>query len=229
MEKDLHEGHRNRVKERFLNDGLDSFADHQVLEFLLFYCYKRIDTNEIAHKMIKEFGSLHNLFEASAQEISKRCKVSLNVAVLVSLVPSLSKRYFLSKWDKKEIIDTSKKAGLFATALFTGMTIECFYLICLNNNRALIYSAKVFEGTITETPVYPREIVITALKHDAASVILAHNHPGGILSPSKSDIEATKKVISALETVNIEVIDHIIVAGDKYFSFFEKKTLPLWY
>lgn len=225
----LHAGHRERVRKRFLRAGLDGFEDHQVLELLLFYCYPMKDTNEIAHKLLREFGTLHNLFEADPLEIAKRCKVTENVAVLVAMVPSLARRYFTSKWEKRDLLDTSKKAGMFAISLFTGLTVECFYLICLNNQRRLIYAEKVFEGTIAETPVYPREIVGTALKHQAVSVILAHNHPGGVLSPSRSDIDATKKIVAALGTVGVEVVDHIIVAGDKYYSFSEKKTLPMWY
>lgn len=228
-DKNPHAGHRERVRNRFLRGGLDSFEDHQVLEMLLFYCYARKDTNEIAHSMLLEFGTLHNLFEADPLEIARRCGVSENVAVLVAMVPSLARRYFTSKWEKRDMLDSSKKAGMFAISLFTGLTVECFYLICLNNQRRLIYAAKVFEGTVAETPVYPREIVGTALKHQAVSVILAHNHPGGILSPSRSDVEATKKLVDALHTVGVEVVDHIIVAGDKYYSFSEKKTLPLWY
>ncbi len=228
-DKNIHKEHRQRVKKRFLREGLDSFEDHQVLEMLLFYTYSMRDTNEIAHRMINEYGTLHNLFEADTLDISKRCKVTENVAILVSMIPSLARRYFLGKWDKKDIFDSSLKAGNFSIALATGRKVESFFLICLNNKRGLIHAEKMFEGTIDETPVYPREIVETALKHQAASVILTHNHPSGILAPSRSDIEATKKIISALETINVEVIDHIIVAGDKYYSFSEKKTLPLWY
>jgi DNA repair protein RadC len=93
----MHEGHRKRVKDRFLSEGLDAFEDHQVLELLLFYCIPRRDTNELAHRMIKEFGSLAGLFEAEPKDISKRCGVSENTAILVSLVPSLARRYFKAR------------------------------------------------------------------------------------------------------------------------------------
>jgi DNA repair protein RadC len=229
MAENIHSGHRSRVRGRYMSEGLDGFADHQVLEFLLFYCYARKDTNELAHKMLDEFGSLSNLFESDPGEIAERCSVSENVAVLLSLVPSLSRRYFSDRWTGRKPLDTSKKAGEFACSLFAGKNLECFYVFCLDNKRALIHAAKVFEGTVNETTVYPREIVSTALKYKALAVILAHNHPSGILTPSRNDVEATKKLIKALETVNITVIDHIVAAGDKYFSFSEKRTLPLFY
>ena len=227
--KNFHKGHRERVKERFLRGGLDNFEDHQVLELLLFYCYPRRDTNEIAHKMLDEFGTLCTLMEADPLEIAQRCKVTKNVAVLVALTPFLAQRYFIGKWGKKEVIDSSKKAGLYATALFTGVTIECFYLICLNARQQLIYPAKISKGTLGEAPAYPRAVIGEALKHQASSVILAHNHPSGAATPSRSDIESTKRLIAALETIDVDVMDHIIVAGDQYFSFSERKTLPLWY
>jgi len=100
-----------------------------------------------------------------------------------------------------------------------------FYVLCLDSQNRVNYAALVHEGTINEAPVYPRLIVETALRHQANSVILAHNHPGGSLQPSKADIDVTKKIIAALEPISIKVMDHIIVAGDKYFSFAEKGLL----
>jgi DNA repair protein RadC len=222
MEKKLHEGHRQRVKMRFLTEGLDSFEDHQVLEMLLFFCIPIKDTNELAHKMIKEFGSLAGLFEADPKEICKRCEVNENTAILVSLIPSLSRRYFKGKWGARPVLNSSSKAGEYAVALFAGRTYEVFYLICLDAQNKVNYAALVHEGTINEAPVYPRLIVETALRHKANSVILAHNHPGGSVQPSDADIEVTKRIVIALEAIDINVVDHIIVAGDRYICFAEK-------
>lgn len=225
MEKKVHEGHRQRVKARFINEGLDAFEDHQILELLLFYCIPLKDTNELAHKMISEFGSLSGVFEAGPEDVSKRCGVSENTAVLVSLIPSLARRYFKGKWGEKPVLNSSSKAGEYAVSLFIGKTYEVFYVICLDNQNRVNYAALVHEGTINEAPVYPRIIVETALRHQAGNVILAHNHPGGSLSPSGADIEVTKKISAALEAISINVVDHIIVAGDRYTSFAEKGLL----
>lgn len=222
MDKNIHAGHRQRVKQRYLAEGLDAFEDHQVLEMLLFYCIPMKDTNELAHKMIKEFGSLAGLFEADPKDICKRCKVSENVAILISLIPPLARRYFKAKWGEKPILNSSLKAGEYAVSLFTGRTYEAFYLICLDAQNRVNYAALVHEGTINEAPVYPRLIVEAALRHQANSVILAHNHPGGSLHPSSADIEVTKKIKAALELIDIKVNDHIIVAGDRYISLMEK-------
>ena len=221
----MHKGHRKRVKDRYLSEGLDAFEDHQVLEMLLFYCVPRRDTNELAHRMIKEFGSLAGLFEAKPKDISKRCKVSENTAILVSLIPSLARRYFTAKCGDKTKLDTSSKAGNFAISLFVGRTHEVFFLICLVSQNRVIYAALVQEGTLTEAPVYPRLVVEAVLRHKAVNVILAHNHPGGSMQPSRADIEVTGRISKALEAISVKVVDHIIVAGDRYFSFKENGLL----
>lgn len=222
MEKKLHEGHRQRVKSRYLSEGLDAFEDHQVLEMLLFFCIPMKDTNELAHKMIREFGSLAGLFEADPKDICTRCQVSENTAILVSLIPSLARRYFKGKWGDKPVLNSSVKAGEYAISLFAGRIYENFFLICLDSQNRVNYAALVHEGTINEAAVYPRLIVETALRHQANSIILAHNHPGGSYQPSDEDIEVTKKIAAAVEAISIKVMDHIIVAGEKYYSFAEK-------
>ncbi len=222
MEKKLHEGHRQRVKTRYLTEGLDAFEDHQVLEMLLFFCIPMKDTNELAHKMLKEFGSLSGLFEADPKDICRRCGVSENTAILLTMIPSLARRYFKGKWGDKPVLNSSSKAGEYAVSLFAGRTYEAFFVICLDAQNRVNYSALVHEGTINEAPVYPRVIVEAALRHQANSVILAHNHPGGTLQPSSADLEITKRIVAALEAISINVTDHIVVAGDRYISFAEK-------
>jgi DNA repair protein RadC len=225
MNKKLHVGHRQRVKSRYLSEGLDGFQDHEVLEFLLFYCIPMKDTNELAHKMIRQFGTLADLFEADPKEISKKCKVSENTAILVSLITSLTRRYYKVKWGNKPVLNSSSIAGEYAISLFTGRVYEAFFVLCLNSQNKLNYADLVHEGTINEVPVYPRLCVETALRHKANSVILAHNHPGGSLHPSAADIEVTRKIKKAMEAIAINVIDHIIVAGDRYVSLAEKDLM----
>jgi len=222
MDKKLHQGHRQRVKARYMSEGLDAFEDHQVLEMLLFYCIPMRDTNELAHKMIREFGSLAGLFEADPRDICKRCGVSENTAILISAIPSLARRYFKSKWGKKPVLNSSTMAGEYAISLFAGRTYEAFFVICLDSQNGVNNAVLVHEGTINEAPVYPRIIVETALRHQANSIILAHNHPGGSLHPSREDMEITRRLVTALGAISIKVVDHIIVGGDKYMSFAER-------
>ena len=221
----MHEGHRKRLKMRFLKDGLDSFEPHQVLELLLFYSIPRKDTNELAHELLKKYGSLSGVFEADPKDLAQISGIGENTAYLLSLIPQLARRYSNDKWGDKPELNSSTKAGNFAVSLFGGRTYEVFYIICLDSQNRVNYSELVHEGTINEAPVYPRVLVEAAIRHKANSVILAHNHPGGTLNPSRADIEATRTICTALESISIKVVDHIIVCGEKYYSFAENGKL----
>ncbi len=227
MEEKLHEGHRDRLKQKFLNDE-KSLAEHELLELLLFYAIPRKDTNEKAIKMIRTFGSFSDLFDADAKQIATDCDVSLNVALLISLVSRISKKNEAKKQDKdkyKKKINTPQIAGKHAIELFRDAKYEQFYLICLNSQKWVNYSALVQEGTINEVAVYTRLIVELAIRHKAHSVILSHNHPGGSLTPSKEDLDITRAIEAALETINIVVNDHIIVADSQYVSLKEQNYI----
>ncbi|WKY48748.1 DNA repair protein RadC [Eubacteriaceae bacterium ES3] len=225
MEENLHAGHRQRVKNRVLNDGLSGFEEYQILEFLLFYSIPRKDTNEIAHKLIERFGTLANVFEASINDLCQVDGLTKNSALLLTMLPDLTKRYQISKIKDKPIISSSKSAGDYVMNLFTGKLYEVFYLLCLDSQNRVNYALLLHEGTINEAPVYPRNIVESALRHQAVSVILAHNHPGGSLKPSHEDINVTQRIKQALEHISIKVIDHIIVAEDRFYSFAENGVL----
>ena len=224
--KDIHAGHRERVKKRFRSEGLDAFEPHEALEMLLFYAYRRMDTNEKAHEMIREFGSISNLFEASTEEIIKRCDVSEKVAVLISMMLPVHKKYKLSRENQKKVIlKASKYAGEFATSLFLGETNECFYVILLDNKRSILHYELLSRGTLNQTFVYPRRIVELCIYHNAISIIIAHNHPSGILYPSDADLKLTRQINDALKHININLLDHFIVSGDNFYSFAEKGKL----
>jgi len=221
----IHEGHRERVREKYINNGdLDGFKEHEALEFLLYYCYPQKDTNKIAHKMIREFGGLSKLLEAAPREIAKRCNVTERVAILISLIPHLAKLYLLGKYDEKFVMSNSKLVGEYCVALFTNVHYERFYMVCLDTQRRLIRAESLQEGGLDAAAIYPRVVIEAALKNRAACVILAHNHPGGRLLPSRSDMEVTKKLKEALKTIDVELVDHIIVADGDYYSFIEKKV-----
>lgn len=217
-----HVNHRKRVKERFAREGLEHFQPHQILEMILFYSTPRGDTNVIAHDLLKKFGSLSNVLEANPIDLMTVEGIGENSASFLSMLPSITQRYFADKWGEKPVLDSSAKAGEYMVSLFIGYTYEIFYIICMDAQNKVNFSQIVQEGTINEAAIYPREIVDIVLRHQAHSVILAHNHPGGSLKPSTADIDVTHKIRKALEPISIQVIDHIIVAGSQYFSFAEK-------
>ncbi|MCL2287326.1 MAG: DNA repair protein RadC [Firmicutes bacterium] len=223
-ETNIHANHRQRMRKRYQEHGIDNFHDHEVLEILLYYCYPRCDTNEIAHKMLKEFKTLQHLFDANVETIMARLGCSENVAVLMSLMPAIAKRYLRSKWGSKVAINEPKTAGEYAIDLFVGEQVETFYVLCLDTQLRINRAAQIAKGTIDEVPVFTRELVRTVLDYHAANVILIHNHPGGSITPSHNDNALTTRVKDALKLINVPVIDHIIVAGDKYFSYAQRSS-----
>jgi len=221
----MHEGHRSRLKNRFLEEGLDSFEDHQILELLLFYAIPRKDINELAHSLINKYGSLSGVLEADPKDLAKTPGLGENSAILLALIPSLARNYLKDRWGTRPVLSSTANAGEYVLTLCAGRSYEVFYVICLDAQHNVIYPALVHEGTIDQAPVYPRVIVETALRHKAHSVILAHNHPGGSPAPSPQDIEVTKRIRIALEQISISVLDHIIAAGEQYVSCAEKGLL----
>ncbi len=214
----IHEGHRSRLRKRFIEEGLDNFQDHEIIEMLLSYAIPRKDTNPIAHELIKKYGSLSGLLEADQKELAKNKGVGEYSATLLTLIPSLARRYLNDKWGEKPVLKSTELAGEYLKNLFAGRTYEVFYVICLDAQNRVIYPALVHEGTINKAPVYSRIVVETAIRHKAHSIILSHNHPGGSLHPSKADVEVTKKISLALNAIDIPVLDHLIIASDQYIS-----------
>lgn len=220
--KPIHAGHRERMRERLKKNGAASLQTHELLEMLLYYTMPRKNTNEIAHKLLNEYGTLPVLFEADAQDIERRCGVNEGTAVFFELAREMLRRYDGERWTPRKLIDSSDIAGEYAKFLLSGEKRECFYIICLDSQSRLINSALISKGTVNEAHVYTRNIVEAALKFNARSVILAHNHPGGSLVPTTSDVETTVRIIKMLNMIDIFVADHIIVAGNEYLSMSDK-------
>lgn len=218
----MHQGHRERLKNRFKEEGLDGFEDHQILELLLFFGIPRRDTNELAHALIHKYGSLSGVLEADPKDLASLPGMGDNSALLLSLIPSLTRVYQKDRWGEKPILDSTAKAGEYIMSLLSGRTYEVFYVLCLDSQNKLTYPALVHEGTLDQVPVYPRLVVETVLRHKANSVILAHNHPGGNPNPSSQDIQITQKIRTALEAISVSVLDHIIAAGNSYTSCAQK-------
>jgi len=228
VEKDNpHAGRRERVRKRYLNYGLESFEDHEVLELLLFYTQPRGDTNVLAHKILNEFGSLANLMTASPHTISRACKIDIKTAILISLVVPTYQKFTVSLFSNKVEINDSRQAGKLALELLRGRPLECFFVICLDAHRRLIHCEKISEGSANETSISIPKLLETVIKHRADSVVLAHNHPSGMLTASRNDLFATDATVKALKAIFVDVLDHVIIAGNDYLSFSEKRIMGL--
>lgn len=225
MADNLHKGHRERMRNRFLIEGGDGFADHELLELLLFYAVPRGDVNPLAHKILTEFGTLTMLLESDAVEIARRCHIKENTAMLLTLQMAFLKKLQQEKWKDKVSIDSVSKASAYAIDLLSHYTYERFYMMCLDTQKRLIHTCLIAEGTLHQADVQMRKIVEAALKYKASSVILLHNHPSGLVMPSFSDVNLTTQVQKVLGSIDIDVVDHIIVADDAYYSFLEHDYL----
>lgn len=213
-----HDGHRMRMKKRYLNEGLDSFEPHEILELLLYYSIPRRDISETAHHLIRRFGSVANVFDADTEALMQVEGISESSAILLNLIPKLSRAYNLSKWDRNISLASVDSVGRYAVSMYIGKKNEEFGIICLDSNRCVHYSGTIIKGTVNQAEAYPRTVVAEVLKHNAVNVILTHNHPSGSLMPSENDKTATLNIINALEAIDVNVLDHIIVSGDRFFS-----------
>ena len=214
----IHTGHRQRMKERFEKEGLDHFSDIQVLEFLLFYAIPRQDTNPIAHALLDRFGSLPQVLEAPVEELEKVPGVGHSAALLLSLIPSLSRYYNKKTAEEGLQLRTVSACCNYLKQQFIGRRTEVVYLLCLDAKCKMLSCQEVGEGSVNSANVSVRRIVELALRANATSVILAHNHPSGLALPSGEDIQTTYQVASALRAVEVRLVDHIIVADDDYVS-----------
>lgn len=214
----VHAGHRQRMKERFAETGLEGFSDHNVLEMLLYYAIPRKDTNQLAHDLIDYFGSYAAVLEASREELMHVKGVSENTATLISLVTQMNKRYLERKGTENKTIAKSEDASELLIAKFAYETNECAYAVLLDGKSRLIKCQKISQGVVNGTDISIRALCELALKFKATYVIVSHNHPTGVLMPSAEDEYCTKMISDALKVIGIKLIDHIIVAGEKYIS-----------
>ena len=217
-EKNVHEGHRKRLKERFLSEGLDGFNEINVVEFLLFYALPRGDTNVLAHQLLDRFGSLSNLFEAPFEEIAAVKGVGEHSAILIKMIPDLFRRYMADKEKDIKVINSSDDAVRYIKPYYIAAGNEIVYLLNLDMTGRVISHVKIFEGSVTNASVSVRKVTEAALISKAVKVVLFHNHPGGFALPSGDDIRMTKDLVKSLSILNIALMDHIVFADSDYVS-----------
>lgn len=213
----LHDGHRHRMKERFRKEGLDHFEPHQVLELLLFYCVPRQNTNPLAHSLIKRFGSVTGVLNATDAELKKVKGVGDGIVQFLHLVRDAG-RYCNIKNMEEEGLSSLKECGNYMIPFFDGKRNEVVYLLCLDAKGKVISCKMVGEGSVNSAGVPIRRIVEMALGEGATSVVLAHNHPSGVAIPSDEDRRTTIRLARALSAVEITLIDHVVVADKDYVS-----------
>lgn len=223
----IHDGHRERLKDRFLEHGLENFNEVNTLELLLFYAIPRQDTNVLAHRLLDRFGSLDAVFNASIRQLTEVEGIGKNAALLISLVPQVVKRSGELTVQDQKWIRSTLDAGKYLVPRMMYEKDEKALLVCLDSHGRILKTVELNRGIVNEVELNIRKIVETALKYRSSSVILAHNHPDGVALPSYDDRLTTKKVKSALELVGIKLKDHLVIAGDDYISFADSGYLSL--
>lgn len=218
-----HQGHRKRLKTRFLKSGLQGFEDHNIMELLLFYALPYKDTNELAHNIIDRFGSIEKAFDADFDQLCQIDGVGENVATLIKLVPEISKFYLGLKKQVRKQYTTIPEIAEFLMDQYVFDDKEVFSILCMDNSGGILEYKKLSSGTSNLTEVNLIKAVEVAVISNAACVIIAHNHPGGSLVASSDDIITTRRLVDAFNAINVRVLDHIIVTKDSYMSMINSK------
>jgi DNA repair protein RadC len=216
-------GHRERLRRRFYASS-DACSDYELLELLLFYAIPRKDVKPLAKELISHFGSLYGVMNASPEELSD-AGAGKSASFLIPLIRQIEARSVEAKIRKKKSISNSDDVIEFASKKLAHLKDEAFMILYLTPNNRVISHEIINEGTVDKAVVYPRNIIRNALKRNASGIILVHNHPSGECRPSQADIKLTKQIIQSAMTMDIRVLDHVIIGGRDSFSFAEQHLL----
>lgn len=214
----MHEGHRQRLKQRYIQEGLDHFSQINALELLLFYCVQRKDTNPLAHRLLDHFGDISHVFKATPDELMRVEGVTQHIATYLSLISDFCRYQLVDQAKQETILTTMQACAKYMIPYFHGRTQEMAFLLCLDAKCKVLCCKKIAEGSVTAAQISVRKIVETALNANASAVVLAHNHPSGLAIPSQEDYAVTALVGQALSAIDIAFCDHIIVADNDYVS-----------
>jgi len=216
----IHTGHRARMRERFVESDGKGLADHEILEMLLYYIIPRCDTNDLAHRLIEEFGSFARVLEADATLLCQVDGIKESAALYLNLLGETTRRYtsekLLCEEREKPVFDTPAKIAAFMMPRYMGMNVERVYLLLFDNAMHMIDCYHVCDGSISGVALSIRRIAERAYRKGATAAILTHNHPGGMATPSSDDVQLTHRLDEALRLLEIPLLEHYIFAERSY-------------
>ena len=219
----MHKDHRSRLKNRFLNEGLDHFEPHNILELLLFYAIPQKDTNELAHTLIQRFGSLTKVFDAPFQELLTVPGIKEHSATLIKMIPELARAYAMKKNETSETFPDVESWGKYFVSRYIGIGVETVFLLLLDNQFNTIDCVKVHEGSVNSAALSFRKIAEAVCAKNASAAVLAHNHPSGLAIPSSEDLLTTRELCKSFQMLGVNLLAHIIVAGDQFINIFPQQ------
>lgn len=212
-------GHRARLRERYFNAGLEAFAPHEILEFLLTFAIPRRDTKPIAYALINKFGSLHAVLQASAQDLMTVDGIGENAATLISMIMPLFRAYHQSLEKETPVLKNLDQCARYCQGLLAGERFEKLYVICLDSRMRIINTVLISSGDVSEVRVYVRHILSAVSQCNATGIVLTHNHPSGSAHPSNEDVTLTNSIQMLLDSIDVRLYDHLIVTALNTFSF----------
>ena len=219
MDKNLHNGHRERVRQEFLQYGFDqNTPPHKILELLLFYCVQRADTNPIAHALTQKYGSVAGVLDAPIEELAAFKGLSERSAVLLKMIMPIARRYLYDKAEQKPTFCSLDAIGKYIFSRYIGETQEKIGVMCLDAKGSLLNFAFLSEGDLSSVGLSMRELAKTVLSCSATAAVLYHNHPNGIAVPSDSDVSLTEQAAETLCKIGVQLIDHVIVGDTDFVS-----------
>jgi DNA repair protein RadC len=216
-------GHRQRIKEKYEKSGMEGWLDYEVLELALSYAIPRKDTKTIAKELLSRFKSLNGVLDADRKELQGINGVSKHSVLFLSLLKDISILYMEKGIHNKDLLSTPQVVYDYLKVSLKGLTDEEFKMLFLDSRNQLIVIETLKTGTVNRSIVFPRKVVERALYHHTVGVIIAHNHPAGSLEPSQEDQDITRAIREALKTVDIVLLDHIVIGGNEFFSFKEHR------
>lgn len=219
------EGHRERLRDKFLQHGLDKFTDEEILELLLTLATPRQDCKQRARALLKQFGNLAFVLEAEAAQLAEIEGIGPKNILGLKLIPAVARRYLANKVQAMPSITDFSQLSSYLRMTMGGLGQEVFRVIMLDSRQRICGVEDLFQGTIDKAAVYPREVIKAALSHGASLIICAHNHPSGNVEPGQLDIDLTRKLYYACRAVDIKLWDHLIVGRQAVFSFAQNGTV----
>ena len=216
-------GHRQRIKTKYGKSGLNGWLDYEVLELVLSYAIPRKDTKSIARELLLRFKSINGVLDADNRDLQSINGISKHTALFLNLLKDVSVLYMEERMFGRDLLSSPQVVYDYLKVSLKGLMDEGFKMLFLDNRNQLIAMETLKNGTVNQAIVFPRKIVERALYHNAVGVLVAHNHPSGSLEPSQEDQEVTKDIREALKTVDIALLDHIIIGGNEFFSFKENQ------
>jgi DNA repair protein RadC len=222
MSENLHEGHRERIRELYRKQGMNSMPDHVVLEMLLTYVIPRRDVNELAHRLLNTFGSLTGVLEADPLRLADIDGVGDRTALFLHSLYDLHRRLTLESAGSANTaprLENPESACRYAIALGMGDRYETLRVICLNANMTVLHTETLQVGSLSRVSFEPRRVIETAMTHKARYLILTHNHPSGILIPSEDDIETARMIAEVGSKLEVDVRDQLILTKNAAYSF----------